>query len=230
MKISPALIVTGIVAAVVLPVLLSRPPDNSVGSAVKGLPWQIEIQPDGSTRVFDLVPGKSSLEDARNRFGSDVETAYVAAPGEPGEIEAYFPEITAGAVTGKMIVTADIAPDTLNKIRERATAGAYMNSTTRKWVLAATDKDMVFHAPIKAIVFVPAINLDEQIVLQRFGTPAERIRTSEDIEHFLYRERGLDLILDAKGREVLQYVAPNRFETLRAPLLTKTSTDEGNAK
>ena len=29
---------------------------------------------------------------------------------------------------------------------------------------------------------------------------------------------GLDLVLDSKGRELLQYVAPARFEALRAPL------------
>ena len=60
--------------------------------------------------------------------------------------------------------------------------------------------------------------MDEAIILQRFGTPAERIRQGETLEHFLYPDKGLDLVLDSKGKEVLQYVAPADFARLRAPL------------
>jgi hypothetical protein len=54
--------------------------------------------------------------------------------------------------------------------------------------------------------------------VQRFGAPAERIRQGETLEHFLYPARGLDIVLDSKGKEVLQYVAPADFARLRAPL------------
>ena len=35
--------------------------------------------------------------------------------------------------------------------------------------------------------------------------------------------KGLDLVLDSKGRELLQYVAPARFDALRAPLLAQAA-------
>jgi hypothetical protein len=56
------------------------------------------------------------------------------------------------------------------------------------------------------------------VILQRFGAPAERIRQGETLEHFLYPAQGLDIVLDSKGKEVLQYVAPADFARLRAPL------------
>jgi hypothetical protein len=230
MKVSPALIVAGIIAAVVLPVFLSRPPDNTAGPAIQDLPWQIEIQQDGSTLVFGLTPGKSSLGDARNRFGSNLELALVAAPGESGDIEAYFADVTLGAVTGKLIVTADLPTEVIEKMRERVSGAKYMNSNTKKWSLAGEDETTAYAAPIRAIAFIPSANLDEQIILQRFGRPGERIRTSEHIEHFLYPERGLDLALDSDGKELLQYVPPSRFPALRAPLLEKSETREGTAK
>jgi hypothetical protein len=55
------------------------------------------------------------------------------------------------------------------------------------------------------------------VILERFGQPAERIRVNEHLEHLLYPAKGLDIVLDSKGRELLQYVAPARFEALRAP-------------
>jgi hypothetical protein len=41
------------------------------------------------------------------------------------------------------------------------------------------------------------------------------------VEHFLYPAKGLDLILDRKGKEVLQYVAPRDFARLREPLTAR---------
>ena len=53
----------------------------------------------------------------------------------------------------------------------------------------------------------------------RFGTPAERLAEGERLQHWLYPPQGLAVLLDAKGREVLQYVAPAEFEArLAAPL------------
>ena len=47
-----------------------------------------------------------------------------------------------------------------------------------------------------------------------------RMHDGAQVEHWLYPERGLAIALDAKGRELLQYVAPAEFERrLRAPLL-----------
>jgi hypothetical protein len=41
----------------------------------------------------------------------------------------------------------------------------------------------------------------------------------ENTEHFLYPEQGLDLQLNTKGKEVLQYVPPRDFSALRTPLI-----------
>ena len=73
-------------------------------------------------------------------------------------------------------------------------------------------------APIRAMAFVPSAQLDEAVILERFGQPSERIRVNDHVEHLLYPAKGLDVVLDTQGKELLQYVAPARFEALRAPL------------
>lgn len=209
-----------LVIFVVLAILmfLSPSPDTPGETTVTGLPWQIEITPDGSSRVFGLTIGAATLADARTRFGDDGEIAIVMAPGESGSLENYFEHATLGAVTGKLILTADISPEALSEMRGRAVRSAYMQSSTRKFTLASEDKTAALAARIRAIAFIPSINLDEAMIVQRFGQPAERVRSAEKTEHFLYPERGLDIVLDADAKELLQYVAPRDFARLREPL------------
>ena len=93
-----------------------------------------------------------------------------------------------------------------------------MQSTTLKATLAEADLAAALAAPIRGLAFIPSAQLDEAVILERFGQPAERIRVNDHVEHLLYPTRGLDVVLDTKGRELLQYVAPARFDALRAPL------------
>lgn len=209
-----------IIAILFAPMLLSPAPDNQKGEAVTGLPWQIEVLPDGASRVFQLSLGQSTLADARARFGEG-EMALVAAPGESETLEYYFDTVTAGAVTGKMIVTADLAAETIAAMRQRATKTEYMQSNAKKSALAETDQPAALAAPIRALAFVPSINLDEAMITQRFGQPAERIRSGDNLEHLLYPDRGLEIRLDTEAKEVLQYVAPRDFARLHEPLKAK---------
>lgn len=208
-----------VIAILVLPMLL--PPTDRGGKAIEGLPWQIDALSDGSSRVFGLTLGTSTLADARARFGGDAEFAIVAAPGEDGSLEAYFDQATLGAVTGKLIVTADVPAATIAGMRSRSPKFEYMKSSTKKHLLAEGDRDAALASRIRGIAFIPSVNLDEAMLLQRFGQPAERIRSSRNTEHFLYPDRGLDIVLDAEGKELLQYIAPRDFARLREPLESK---------
>jgi hypothetical protein len=205
-------------------ILLPRSSTETPTGAVQGLPWQVDLQPDGSSRVFGLTLGTSTLADARSRFGDDREMAIVATPGEIGAVEAFYREVTMGAITGKLVLTADIPDQVVDSMRQRSRKLEYMQSITKKATLADEDALLAEHAPIRAIAFIPAVNLDQEMVVQRFGQPTERIRSSESVEHFLYPDRGLDIVLDSNGKELLQYVAPQRFAQLREPLLKPQPT------
>lgn len=214
-----SLIIATLILAVMAVYLLGRPTgDQHDISSIEGLPWQIEILANGDSRVFGLELGHSTLDDARLRFGDDMKLGIVAAQGENGSLEAYFDTFTAGVILGKMILVATLDPDTLMRLRERAIQRKYMHDTTYRYFLDPDDLPQALQAPISAITFIPAANIDAETALKRFGTPQERLRTNDQIEHLLYPDRGLDLILDDHGKEVLQYVAPREFARLREPL------------
>jgi hypothetical protein len=211
MKYSVAILVLLILLA---GLLLLAPDNEQPAMPITGLPWQIELLPGGNSRVFGITPGQSTLADVVEQLGSDMQLAIIAAPGESGDLELYYSRYSAGIISGKLILVAAVAPDTLLQFQERA----IRDGGTRRHLLHPDDLPLAWQAPVKIIIFLPAINLDEEIAHNRFGIPAETIQGSEQVTHLLYPDKGLDFVLDQKGNEILRYVAPRDFDTLRKQL------------
>lgn len=182
-----------------------------------GLPWQIEVLPDGSTRVFGLHIGVSRLSDALQQLGDDMELAIVAAAGETGNLEMYYGHYRTGLLSGKLVLQTSTAPSVITGWRENAVKSEYMaTGNAKKYSLAESDVSPALNQIITGVTFIPAVNLDEDVIIARFGEPAERFTTNE-VSHFVYPDKGLDIALHAKSKEVLQYVSPHAFEQLMQP-------------
>ena len=194
--------------------LLLSPDNEQAEEPLTGLPWQIDSLPDGSSRVFGITPGQSTLGDVVEQLGNDMQLAIIAAPGESGNLEMYYSRYSASIITGKLIFVAKMADDTLLQLQERA----FRDGGTRRYRLHPDDLPLAWQAPVKSIIFLPSVNLDEEIARNRFGIPTETIHSSEQVTHLLYPDKGLDFVLDQDGKEVLRYVAPREFSTLRNQL------------
>jgi hypothetical protein len=225
----PIILILSFAAAVLLAFVLLRSAEKPAPvprAAIENLPWQIETLADGGSKVFGLVLGHSTLGDARQRFGQDMQLAVVASPGESGALEAYYIHFTAGVLRGKMILVGMLDQAGVEQMRKRALKVEFMDSTTRKFVLHPDDLTLAYQTPIGSITFIADAHFDADTAVKRFGAPEVRIRSSETVEHFLYPQIGLDLQLDARGKEVLQYVAPRQFARLRDPLVKKALQQE----
>jgi len=205
-------------------------PDKAGSVSATPLPWQVAVNTDGSSVALGLALGTGTLADVRQRFGPDTQIAIIAAPGEDGTLEAFVDPAQAGFIAGKLVVTAELpATSTLQGLRERALKSEFMESTTRKYTLRPEDEALALQARIVSLSFIPQASLDAEIILARFGQPAARMRSNERQEHFLYPDKGLDVILDTEGKELLQYVAPRDFERLRAPLVAAQARQAASA-
>ncbi len=187
-------------------------------TVVVGLPWQIDSLPDGSTRVFGLVPGRTTLGQAVAHLGDDMELAVMAAEGESGALEMYYAHYRAGLLSAKLVLGVDMDGKVLRRMQRNAASREVLESGTRKYQVSENDRDAALGAVIQTITFIPAINLDHDMVVSRFGEPAEILELADQNRHYLYPEKGLDVILGDEGKDVLQYVAPRDFERLREPL------------
>lgn len=210
--------IAALILAALLAPLLFRSSEKATVRPETGLPWQIERQADGSTRVFGLTLGRSTLADAQTIWGPEGQIAVIAAADRPAALEAYYESVSAGFITGRVILSADMSQATLDAIRQRAVKVEPTPSGARRFLPGGDDRRRLLQAPIRAISFIPSVNLDEATVLQRFGTPGQRLRSTATAEHFLYADKGLDLLLDSEGKELLQYVAPGDFARLSGPL------------
>lgn len=182
-----------------------------------GLPWQIETGADGSTQVFGIHIGRSSLADAMNILGDDMELAIIAGSDETGSLEMYYGHYKAGLLSGKLVLQTGIDEQDLKRWRDNAVKSEYMaTGKAKKYTLSADDLPQVLDEVIVGLTFVPAVNLDEEVILARFGIPQNRI-LSAGVEHFLYPDKGLDIALHEHSKEVLQYVEPRAFDRLLKP-------------
>lgn len=187
-------------------------------------PWQIEIQPDGRSRVFGITLEQTRLDAAAKTLNRGYDLGLFETPGQPLTLEAFFSEVTLGGLSGKIILTLAASQAELQAMRDRAIKRKILESGDRRYVMAAPDKAAAGSRVVQALSYIPYVDLDPDIIQARFGTPAERIRVDKTHEHWLYPDKGLDLLLDADGKELLQYVVPVRFDILVAPLRKRSDS------
>lgn len=212
-----------VLVALIVPFLLPATGKQEGVDPNSNLPWQIALDGQGGSTVFGLQPGVSTLGEVRQRLGSEIEVAIIAEPNEVGTLEGYYAQVPLGFVLAKVIVTVDITKEAVSEMRERALKAKHMESMTRKITLHPDDLALAEQMPVRAISVIPTVNLDEATVVQRFGQPGERLVVSEKRTHLLYPQQGLDIVVDGDGKELLQYVAPRNFASLREPLLAVES-------
>jgi len=215
----PCLVFFVIIAFFFLSPLLFHASEVTQQANNVGLPWEIERDGTGQIRVFGLSPGVSTLNDAIARFGNDMELAVIVAANFPkdGEakdaaLEGYYNQVTLGFVHARLILTLDVPPSVVASMLERSVKKEYMQNGSRKFRLHPDDAKLAGTLPLAALTLVPNAQLDAETIVSRFGSPAAIIPMGETLQHYLYPEKGLDVVLDRKGKEILQYVAPADFE------------------
>ncbi len=188
--------------------------------AVTNLPWQITLDERGDATVFSLRPGIDTLARAIAVLGGDMALAIVEGHGEVGQLEVYYSHYRAGLLTGKLILRADNSQSQIERWKAAAVAVDYMQSgQARKYRIDVQAYPEALDSTVFAMTFIPAVRLDEDVIVSRFGKAGETITVGDAGTHYLYPSLGLDVTLAPSGRAVLQYVRPSQFGRLRDPLL-----------
>jgi len=212
-----------ILAALFIPV--GQPPEE-----YRNLPWQIEILDDGSSRVFGIHLGRSTLDEVEQQFQEPSEVSMFATDDGERVVEAYFNTVTLSGFKAKIVATLGFSGDELQAIYDRGERISTLAQGKRKVTLSGEDMQRARRTPVVALTYLPRTDLDEQIVIKRFGEPAERLAEPGGTkEHWLYPDKGLDVVMDKEAREVLQYVVPGEFQQLREPLLRQESVGDDAA-
>ncbi len=105
-------------------------------------------------------------------------------------------------------------------------ARAFQEGGMRRYRLHPDDLPLAQRAPVSVINFLPSIKLDEEIAQSRFGTPDEMVQLGTQQKHLLYPDKGLEIILNAEGKDMLQYLPPGAFNAHRNRLLQSLPDNE----
>jgi len=211
----------------VLALLLSCTPDEGNGRrGPQGRPWQIQVLGDGSTQIFGLIPGRSTLAEAMAVFGERLEVALFQSPDDTLTAEAYYREIRTGGLTGRLILVLALERPVLERLRTRSPSHQRMRTGNLRYQAGLEDAPVLEGARIRSMTFVPTANLDQDTVRARFGTPDETLSIGEDSVHWLYASRGLAITMSRRDKDFLRYVHPEDFGWLRSSLENQTGAAE----
>lgn len=196
------------------------PPPATATAPAGDAPWQVVLPAPGHSRVFGLSLPGSTLAQARQRWGDALQPALIVGGDGTLALEAYVEKFEAAGVGGRLLLAFDAETTATALARWRAALpGVPQPSGSRRHGLQAAALAELAPAALVGLSFIPAAQLGAQVLTARFGAPAERITSGERLEHWLYPAIGLAVVLDAEGRDVLQYTAPADFERrLAAPL------------
>ena len=184
------------------------------------LPWQIEVTNDGNSRVFDLTLNHSTIADAIQKLGRSPEVGLFVSPEKVMNIEVYFDTVDLGGLRAKFVLSVSLPPEQLQGMFDRSPRVEAIGDKRKKVALSTDDLNTVYMTPIATITYLPATDLDEALILKRFGEPTQKIReTGHDVVHWLYPDKGLDIGVSPTEKEVFQYIAPVDFDILKVPLV-----------
>ncbi|MEW8027500.1 MAG: hypothetical protein AB2792_11215 [Candidatus Thiodiazotropha sp.] len=176
------------------------------------LPWEVTINANNEVEVFDLTLNHSRLVDAREVFQEQGEiNMFLAETGEPA-LEAYFERVFLSGLRADIILVLKAETAQLQGLFNRGSRISRTSETIHKVELSSEDQLLAANLPIELINYVPAANLDESLILKRFGEPSERISEGEGgITHWIYPDKGMSIGVNLEGKELIQYMPLERI-------------------
>lgn len=187
-----------------------------------GLPWQIDVRDDGTSDVFGINLGATTFKEAATQFGIDYEIAVMIDQQDNANLEMYYSHFKSGPLAGKLVISAKADPSMVTYLAENAIESEYLGTGARKFTLAQDMMNIGETLLVSDLTFLPTASLDAEVIEKLFGKPDQIINRGES-HHYLYAAKGVDVILNDKGKETLQYIAPRDFHRLLVPLEQEAS-------
>ncbi len=205
------LILTGL--ASMLAWWMRGPGDAALTRPRTDLPWQVQVLSPERLRVFDLELPRSTLRDAIAKFGQLESVSLFQSKQGVFSLEAYFGKVSLGPLKARVIATLDAPQSHLRELAAGALTMKYTKDGERRFVLDQERIAAQLSRPLRALSYIPAYSgLDADFFRKRFGEPAYYLKINDHSVQWFYPERGVRILIDVKGKEVLEYQPPADFK------------------
>lgn len=186
-------------------------------------PWQIKITDSGNSQVFSIELDVTPLGHAARKLGKEYQAGLFENNKRELSLEVYFNEITRGGLSGKLILLLLTDDKLLQDFKRRSVKQKYQDSGVIKYTLSFEDLKAIERLTVTGLSYIPYVQLEKDMIEKRFGMPDRVIKSSDHLNHYIYGKKGLDIIQDDSGKELLQYVTPKKMQRLLEPLERVTS-------
>lgn len=181
---------------------------------VNRLPWQIDAEDEGITRVFSVGIGEDNLSSVTQKLGKLPELALFEDGSGMRQIEAFFSGVKLGGLKGGIIAELDTHGVDLSGFARLEKKGKPTPSGRRKYVLSKSGIVKSETMPVRKLVYLPAVDYTEDQLLRFFGQPKEKKKVTDTVENWYYPHKGLLITYNKDGQEFFYYAARVRYKAL----------------
>lgn len=195
-----------ILAGFVLSFMLMLVPKPELQVNVDVFPWKSHFNEQNKLVALGVVINENTANDAIKIFGEDYEILAFSKKDESQKVvEIYFPTMMLSRVRGVATLVMDVPEKLLKEAYARGVKTTVNTSGNRQVTLLAADANLMLDYKIKYITYVPKVSLTEEMIRSRFGEPAKIKPDEGDVTRWFYPNKGLEIIVNPNGAEVLQF-------------------------
>lgn len=219
-------LVVSIIALFVILAIVFTPSTDQDNSGIHYYPWNIEVDAQGHTQVFGVTIGQSTWLEVNKHFNKYGKLAVFDDGQGQLTLEGFLGDITVSGITGRMIFRLQAEQVLLQQLMQGARKQEAQKSGAIRYTIDHGQRRDIVDLRVTSLTFIPVVDLQPELIVHRFGQPDQIISMPSGVRHFVYLYKGLDIIVDNSGKEVLQYVMPAEINNIIRPLYDKGGKDE----
>lgn len=194
-----------------------KQPDN--------LPWKTTLTPEGNVEVFHLSIGQITLREMIEHFQHFPEIALFTGDNQAPRLEAYFGKRRLGIFEARLIAEIEADEAQLQEYVDTSTDREPQASGAWKYTLSEAAVKQINEQKVRYLVYMPVADYKMDIVGKQFGEPSEKFVINEMAEYWFYPQKGLVILLDKEGKDVLHYSSSGSFAALRERLMAESAIE-----
>lgn len=183
----------------------------------KNLPWQVNRNADGSTKVLGVDIGNVTFKDLMFKLKLLAEPAVFEDPEGKLTLEAYFGKKKFGALEARLVAELEAEQALLQSMKKNNTGRESTPSNHWKYSLDIKETKIANDLRVWRLIYLPVSDYEPK-QMNFFGKPESVQKISETAEYRYYPSKGMVLLYDTEGKEIFYYAAQKDFERLKAAL------------
>lgn len=180
--------------------------------AAKQLPWQIEVTPEGNTRVLDIEIGKSTVAEVKQLWKIAPQIALFRSPEGVFKLEAFLGKVKIGPFQARVIFNLEASQAQLKQFAENSRSLDATPSGSHQMRLSEEDFERALLMTIDEMSYSPAVDTEVDMLKNLFGEAEQTIQIDENSRYWLYPKRGLVILVNMEDKEVFHYFPLRNYQ------------------